>query len=539
MHKQLTEQFLDFDLVIENASYYRSIGLLEVESPNIFKSSSTVFDEKGLFSTEIFGPIDSDLRFKKPGYINFKLPVLHPMIYRTLVTLGDKYKCILSGEKTAIFNKTTKDFELSEDGETGYKFFMDHIDQIVYPSTGSEERNAKIKLLSLYGKSKHLIDSFLVLPAGLRDYTVDKNGKPSEDEINTIYRKLIYFANNLRNKTIDNYTMDLYDGIRYNIQLILVEIYEYIKSLLDGKNKYVQGSWGGRAIDFATRNVVSGMVDTIYDIDVPEEGRIDGNTVAIGLFQFYKAINNIGASRFHNMISYKIFEENSSYCYGFNPDTYKIEKFQVEDKVLSKYTTLEGFDSLLNDFNLDDFKFSHFKIKGRYAMLKYEDGENIEFFFPMLGIKDGIPKDKLKPVTYIEALYVAIMHDLNKFCCTTTRFPIANYGSIIPNKIYVKTTTKGYKRNLIVGYDEKVVYEYPNLTCEAFRTLGPHITHLKAFTMDFDGDTATCTATVTQDGIDEVHKVLNDKAYYMDPNGNAAFSIADGVIDQTLRELSR
>ena len=38
----------------------------EVTSLSIFEANSQVFDPKGLFSTEIFGPVGSTLRLDKP-----------------------------------------------------------------------------------------------------------------------------------------------------------------------------------------------------------------------------------------------------------------------------------------------------------------------------------------------------------------------------------------------------------------------------------------------------------------------------------------
>lgn len=539
MKKTLTGEFLDFQPITEKSAYFRSIGLGEVTSLNIFKPSTTVFDENGLFSTEIFGPVDSELRFKKNGFIDFRVEVFHPIVYKNIVALGDKYRAIMAGEKNAVFNKETKDFDINEEGDTGFDFFVRHIDQIEFKRTNSRERDTRIEVIDSYGRSKDMLNSCIVIAAGLRDYTVDAKGKPSEDEVNTIYRRLIYFAQNLKSKNIDKDLMSLYDGPRYNIQLLMLELYEYFKTLLDGKKKFVQGSWSSRAVDYSTRNVVSGMKNVIVDIDVPREGRIDANTSVIGLFQFYKGIQNIGVSNFHTNLAYKAFEENSSYAYGFNKDTFKVEKFEVEEKLVSRFTTLEGFDSILNDFSNDDFKYRHVMVKNRYLLLKYEEGEKVEFFFPLLGIRDDVDKSKLQPVTYLEALYMCVCRILNDFGAISTRYPIANYGSTIPTRIYVRTTTTGVRKTLVIGYDEIEVFEYPDLQQEPFRTIGPHITHLKAFTMDFDGDTASNIISVTKEGNEEIRKVLNDKSYYLGPNGEAAYSVNAGVLDQTLKELSR
>ena len=49
---------------------------------NIFETSSQNFDPDGLYSTEIFGPVGSELRNDSFAYIDLKIKILHPLVYQ-------------------------------------------------------------------------------------------------------------------------------------------------------------------------------------------------------------------------------------------------------------------------------------------------------------------------------------------------------------------------------------------------------------------------------------------------------------------------
>ena len=65
-----------------------------------------------------------------PGYIDLKIPILHPLVYRTILNLKSSYKDIMEGTLKVKFNKSIKDFEVDENGETGIKFLVKNIEKI-------------------------------------------------------------------------------------------------------------------------------------------------------------------------------------------------------------------------------------------------------------------------------------------------------------------------------------------------------------------------------------------------------------------------
>ena len=67
-------------------------------------------------------------------YIDLKTEVLHPLIYFAVISLKAFYKQILDGTTTAEWDTKTKSFikSNSEEARTGYSFFVEHIEELVF-----------------------------------------------------------------------------------------------------------------------------------------------------------------------------------------------------------------------------------------------------------------------------------------------------------------------------------------------------------------------------------------------------------------------
>lgn len=102
----ISENALNLELLLLNQNHLRMMG--EVKDLAIFESSSTNFNPKGLFSTEIFGRVGSEDRTKKFGYIDLRIKVFHPLIYKHIVSLKKLYENILLGKVYAKFDNEKK-----------------------------------------------------------------------------------------------------------------------------------------------------------------------------------------------------------------------------------------------------------------------------------------------------------------------------------------------------------------------------------------------------------------------------------------------
>ena len=107
--------------------------LKEVKVNDIFLGANTKeFHPEGLFSVDIFNKYGSEQRNRTFGYINFKVPVFHPVVYKAITDLKELYGEIMSGTSYAVFNDDEKDFIKTTplDGQTGYSFFLKHFKDI-------------------------------------------------------------------------------------------------------------------------------------------------------------------------------------------------------------------------------------------------------------------------------------------------------------------------------------------------------------------------------------------------------------------------
>jgi len=465
--------------------------LKPVTSMNIFEPNTKIFAVDGLFSQEIFGAVGSPIRNEKFGYINISLPILHPLVYRSLIKLKAFYKDILSGKKYAIFDTDINDFTLApeEDGETGYNFFIKYLPKINFKDNNSDTRRYNIALIKkYYSDDKNLMDKWLVSPAGLRDYIIDENGQPTEDEVNNLYRKLLGTSNLLKGLKIEKDNLDMYDAIRIKIQNITLEIYEYYENLLKGKKKFLQGKWTKRAIVHGTRNVITSLSITTEDLN--SENKVGFNNTIIGLYQYIEAINPITKYHVMNKFTNRIFNSENNVAILVNNKTMETEHITINVSIRDKWISDEGLDSTISKMGQDAYRSKPITIDDHYLMLIYDDGKNIELVYNTANLREGLNKKYLRPITYGELFYLAIYDVRDKYPGYLTRYPITGVGGIYPSIPYVKTTVNS--RTVILNENgntgnTKTVYEYPILNEKYYNSLSPAVQHIANLGGDFDG----------------------------------------------------
>lgn len=536
--KPTNRRLFNIDILILDANNSKYIK--EVSQLNIFESNSQMFDPKGLFSTDIFGPVGSSSRNGLFGYIDVKLDVLHPLVYQHLISLKTLYRDIIAGKRYAIFDKTTRDFIVSdrENGGTGYTFFMKYLDKLNLVDNDSNQRSFKVQFIKKYSTQKYYINKWLVLPAGLRDYTVDDSGKPSEDEVNNIYRKLLNTTLMLKNMHASEENMHLLDPVRYKIQNIILEIYEHFKTLLDGKNKYIQGKWAKRAISYGTRNVITPPMVALTDLD-NTENFIGANDTVIGLYQFVKGISNIAMNRIQTLFISRILNPETLKASLINPETYETEIVDIPIKKRNEWLTMEGLDSILNKLGQEDLRIEPVKIDKYYLALIRDTGDTIEVILNTQNL-DKIDKKELRPITYAELAYICVYDIRKKYPAFFTRYPVAGLGGVYPCTLYLKTTDKGRTIKVTVEglYTDHTMYEYPILNHEFVSSMSLHFSHILRSGSDFDGDTGSLNILYTEESIKEIDKILSSKTFYLTPNGDITYSFKTEPLEYVLGHMT-
>ena len=511
----------------------------EVTDVQIMEQNSKAFNQNGLFSTFIFGTVGSEERNEKYGYINLHTTLMHPLVFKHVSSLSSLYRDIMSGSKYAVFDKKTKNFIPStvDKGDTGFAFFLEHFKEIKFVETDSTEREYKIKLINKYSYEEIMFSNLIVLPAGLRDYTIDKNDKPSEDEVNGMYRRVVNIASLLKTMDTDR-DKKIANPIRYRLQLAIVEIYDYFMTLLDGKHKFIQGKWTKRATMYGTRNVLTGF--PVVKLNMFDKSYPTINHTIVGMYQVAKAITPITRFHLRDKVITKIFTETSDQIMVFDKNFRPISK-TVDYKVRDKWTSNDGIDSLLSKLGDLNTLTKLVTIEGEYPILAYDDGEVIKFLFANnFHLPEGRDKRHLRPITVGEMIYYAICDVAGKYPGFVTRYPVANTGGIYPSYTYLKTTVKA-RRVKILDEIWNVKYssvEYPKHGENYFNSISVSNTRVGALGADFDGDTISYVMLYSKEAIEEINKYLNSMVAYVDSTGNLMSSVDNDVVSNILKDMT-
>lgn len=478
------KNLLNFDIIVPNKRIVELIG--QVSKLNIFEfSGSQEFEPEGLFSTKVFGPIGSNVRNESFGYISLGIKVLHPLVYDYITSVNSLYTSIIQGKTKVRFENG--DFVVDEEGRTGLYYFMQYADKLKLEDNESDQRKNKIDLIKKYGNKESMSEYLLVLPAGLRDYTIKDNNTPSEDEINNMYRTILSISNTVKNINInmDDEHTDLYNTIIISLHDNFYKIYAYIKDILDGKTGLIQSKWTKRSVKYGTRNVITPSTNLVKDLR--GDNFISPTDTVIGLHQYISGISPIFKRSISKIVS-EVFDAESTKAYLYDPKTYKMVLKDLSPKDKKDWVSYEGMDSLIEKFSQDDYKFLPVKIAGHYLGLVKDSGDSIELIF-----NEDIDINKnVRPITYIELFYLAVYDDRKKYPGMITRFPVDGMKSSYLTTYYLKTTVEDRVIKFKHGYEEKTVYNYPLLNKKSFNSLSPHFIRLEGLGADHDGFLSLC-----------------------------------------------
>ena len=466
----------NIDLLVLEKEHIRNLG--EVKTGRIMIPSTQDFDPEGIYSTEIFGPVGSEERATRFGYIDLKVDILHPLVFNHIQSMKVFYKEIMAGKKYAVFNEKTKDFELSniQDGKTGYHFFFQHFKKVKLKDTDGTQRKFKIDIINFYKKLNKPFNKLLVLPAGLRDYTLTADGRPSEDEVNDLYRKVISLTNNFDNVNIKKEeNLYLMSNIMYKLQVAVLDIYEYFFNLLNGKSKFTEGKWAKRAISHGTRNVLTPAVPAIQDIN--DKNRITLDMTVVGLYQYVKAVTPLTINKVLNKFIYRIMSPDTNTGILVDLKTLKSVTVDIPIKKRDDWITGEGLEQTMNKLGQESLRSLPIMVDKYYLLNIYDDGKTIKPVFNTSELNEEEFKH-IRPITYAELFYLAIEDIVDKYPALVTRYPVANVGGVYPSKVYLRTTMNPRTVNYVLNGVSKTLKEYPNLKEKYFNGMSPHSTHL-------------------------------------------------------------
>lgn len=509
--------------VMDVDAYIQNNNIPPVTSLAIDMPSSSEFHVKGLFSEEIFGAVGNPERLIQFGYIELNTTILAPIVYKNLIKLSKLYHEIMAGKAYAVFDDATKDFvraydtKANQNADTGYTFFMKHFPELEIPSSPSDARKTRINIIDKY-RTIAQYRRILVLPAGLRDYTIDENGVPVQDDINKLYRTLMGYAFGMPATNTEN---PVYDTIRYNIQEKVMEIYTYIEDINTGKKGFLQGTYGSRRVALGTRNVITAGT---YDTLTPDDPQtLQHNETKVGIFQTLKGLQPVVIHHFKEVFVDPILGDGSTTKIPLtDPKTYKLTMSDVSQKELDRFTSTEAIENWIRKFKNKNIRETPIKIDGKYLIMVYDTGKEISLFRNIDDVKSALgfkPDMKnVRPVTWAEAFYLAATLASENRHVFITRYPVIGDTSTYPSKIHLVSTEPGRVvtfRDLLSNTLSRTFPNYPVLGNPYTDSVIVHSGRLGGLDGDYDGDTVSANFVMSKEANNEIRDYLGRLSSYI------------------------
>ena len=520
----------------------RVARLTPVTSLDIYDGASAEFDEKGLYSTTIFGRVGSDERDTTFSYLDLKVKVFHPKLLRDLVSLKAIYKGILTGRETAIFDPITKDFvaDISEKAETGYAFFVKHFPELRLRESKSPTRQMRVAFVNKW-RDQALMQYIPVLPAGIRDIEVDDNGVTSKNEIHDLYYRALSIANTI--PMTSNMESEALNIARNALTNTVTAIYDLIEGMIGGKNGFILDKWASRKVMYGTRNVLTVMETSIADLNDSNAPGFDATT--LGLFQVLKGLTPLTIHHLRRTFGH-VIQSGEGQAQLIDPVTLRPKWVSLSPETRDLWTTRDGLNTIINRYQMVEVRTRPIEIEGLYLALIYKGSDNtFKVFFDINEMPDHLDRTKVTPINLVEMLYLCGYQHWNKYYAQICRYPISGLGSIYPSRIYVKTTVVGERRveldDMWQPYedDEHVAQEFPMPGSNSFMdTQSPHSTKLQGLGADFDGDTGSATLIMSNEALAENDRILRSRNHWVNAGGGLTSSYSYDTINYVITNLT-
>jgi len=268
-----------------------------------------------------------------------------------------------------------------------------------------------------------------------------------------------------------------------------MDIYDYIKNMLEGKSKFILGKWAARKIFNSTRNVI-----TSYLHDSPSlngDTSVSTNQTVIGLYQYLRMIFPLAVKHVRETYLSDVFIGPNAPVIMTNRQTLHKESVQLDTHYYDEWMTVEGLEKVMARFGQNDLRHDILQTDTHYFGLVYKGPDRTYRFIQDI---DELPTDRdpadCHPITFVELLYLSVYKDSTTIPALITRYPITGYGSIYPSYIYLKTTIKSEVREELNDAWElsgiKAV-EYPVSGEQFFSSMAVSSRNLNRLTADFDG----------------------------------------------------
>lgn len=266
------EEHFKMTLLDVNA-FIKANDVQEITDP-IFFVRNNIPTSGGLLSNEIFGITKED-RANIYGYISLHETFIHPLCYKMLCRMDNKFKECVHGTKNFSLDSNGYLVE-DENGSNGIKFLKNNIDKLKIKPSESLKRDNKIKFIEA-NKKNMFLDKYIVIPAFYRDVT-SSEGYVGVGQINKLYQSLLISVRAL--SEAKEYGFDVSGATRGRVQETLLAIYDWFSgntnSVIKEEGTGISGKFGimqtaalSKTADYASRLVLSApdlKVESVNDL---------------------------------------------------------------------------------------------------------------------------------------------------------------------------------------------------------------------------------------------------------------------------------
>lgn len=226
-----------------------------ITTPQLYVGKTETYHPHGLYSEEIFGIDGSKERRESFSWVELNCHVINPAIYDSLSKrifrgidelLADKKRFIINDEGY---------LEESEDGDIyGMTAFYNNIHRIKFKKS-EDESSERNKIIDMYYRNiknnTFFMDKLLIISPDMRPPVV-MGEEIKHDDLTQIYRKIVRQSNQV--KGIGGL---LYDSLTYNIQLELLNMFDFIKNKVSKKSGIIREQMLGKRVDFSGLAVIT------------------------------------------------------------------------------------------------------------------------------------------------------------------------------------------------------------------------------------------------------------------------------------------
>lgn len=522
--------------LLDTELFIKANKLKEVTNP-ITLDRGSIPTVDGLLSTEIFGTTPKD-RKTTFAYIDLQSYFLQPLAYKVLKRLDRRIDSIIGGTKKYKIDAKGQLIE-DENGETGIDWLYANWEKIKFARNDSKIRSERIDLFEKNTKRELFTKYCIVEPAFYRDINLQNigSGKPSLHEINvgsdqtngSSYSKLLRLVTTIKGSGAFVFALN---NTKYQIQMCLVDIYNYFKSRIEKKYGIIKKGLMGKSIDYGSRLVIS---SPHYNTESYKETLVDSEHCGLPLAScisnatpfFVGWLSNFFKREFESSGNkYPVLNEKGELTYieVKNPTAYYNDAYI--DKLITKYikSYAQRFDPI--EVPTVDGSKCVMMFKGRLPNVS-EEAQNL----------------KPRYMTLTDLMYIAAVDIYQDKFVIITRYPISTFQSLYPIKarpIVTQNTCKMQIGNKIYNYYPVIdlTLDSSEIPTQFIEVLMMSNIYLKSLGADYDGDQISVRTVFSQEANMECARMMKNATQFLNANGSNVRTTTNEAV-QTLYMITK